>query len=136
MKMNEPIGDAAYGPLFLRCTLGSYFVLAGMLKLENMEAFLKIIESISLIPKPLAMVIGVITPYLEVASGVMLIVGFCTTLAGLIMSLLLAIFVYLFGIYPKGSSELFNKDIILLASSVSLLFTGAGALSLDKFRKG
>jgi uncharacterized membrane protein YphA (DoxX/SURF4 family) len=82
------------------------------------------------------MVIGVITPYLEVVSGVMLIVGFCTTLAALIMSVLLSIFIYLFGIYPKGSSELFNKDIILLTASISLLFTGAGALSLDKFRKG
>jgi uncharacterized membrane protein YphA (DoxX/SURF4 family) len=136
MKMNEPIGDAAFGPLFLRVALGSYFVLAGLLKLENMEAFLKVIETIAFIPKPLAMIIGVLTPYLEVFSGVLLILGFCTTLSALIMSILLCGFIYLFGIYPKGSSELFNKDIILLAGSICLLFTGAGAISLDKFRKG
>ncbi len=34
MKMNEPIANGLYGPLFIRVTLGSYFVLAGMLKLD------------------------------------------------------------------------------------------------------
>ena len=135
MKMNEPIGDAAFGPLFLRCALGSYFVLAGMLKLENMEAFLKVTQSLALIPKPLTMVFGVITPYLEIASGILLILGFWTTLASIIISILLIGFIYLFGVYPKGSSELFNKDIILLAGAVCLMFTGAGAISMDKFRR-
>ena len=135
MKINEPVGDPAFGPMFLRLSLGAYFVLAGLLKLENMDSFLKVTSSIALLPKPLSLVMGVIMPYLEIFAGALLIIGFWTTLAASIATILLGTFIYLFGIYPKGSSELFNKDIILLAGSVCLLFTGAGAISIDKFRK-
>ena len=135
MKMNQPIGDVSFGPFLIRISLGSYFVLAGLLKLDNLDAFLQIVSSFSLLPKQLAIIVGGILPYLEVASGILLVLGFWTTLAGFMSSILLISFIYMFGIYPKGSTELFNKDIILLCASISLLYTGAGMLSVDNFRK-
>jgi uncharacterized membrane protein YphA (DoxX/SURF4 family) len=74
-------------------------------------------------------------PYFELAAGVLLIVGIWTTLAAMLTSLMLLSFVIAFGAFPKGGELLFNKDILLLAASVSLLYSGAGALSIDRFRK-
>lgn len=133
--MNQPIGDSSFGPFLIRVSLGSYFVLAGLLKLDNLDAFLQVVSTFSLLPKQLAIIVGGILPYMEVVSGALLVLGFWTTLAGFMSSILLASFVYMFGIYPKGNTELFNKDIILLCASISLLYTGAGMLSIDNFRK-
>jgi uncharacterized membrane protein YphA (DoxX/SURF4 family) len=47
---------------------------------------------------------------------------------------MLSSFIFALKVFPNGN-YLFNKDIILLAGSVCIMFTGAGALSIDKFRR-
>ncbi len=133
--MNEPIGSASVGPLFIRLALGSYLVLAGLLKLDNLDAFINVVQSLSLFPKQIALVLATVVPYLEVASGALLVLGLWTTLSSGIVVLLLTGIIYIFGVFPKGSAELFNKDFILLAAAASLLYTGAGAASIDGIKK-
>ena len=133
--MNEPIGSASVGPLFIRLALGSYLVLAGLLKLDNLDAFINVVQSLSLFPKQIALVLATVVPYLEVASGALLVLGLWTTLSSGIVVLLLVGIIYIFGVFPKGSTELFNKDFILLAAAASLLYTGAGAASIDGIKK-
>ncbi len=133
--MNEPIGSATVGPLFIRLALGSYLVLAGLLKLDNLDAFVSVVQSFSIFPKQIALVIATVMPYLEVISGALLVLGLWTTLSSAIVVVLLAGIIYTFGVFPKGSTELFNKDFILLAAAASLLYTGAGAVSIDSMKK-
>lgn len=135
MKMNEPIGNAMYGPLLIRVTLGAYFILAGLQKYEQHEQFIREVQKFDILPPQLAVLYGILLPYVEMLGGGLLVLGAWTTLAALISSLLLTSFVIAMGLYPTGRT-LFNKDVILLAASLSLLYSGAGALSIDRFRKG
>lgn len=134
IKMHEPLGDGAYGPLFLRVAIGSYFVLAALTKIGSMDTFIQGVKQLNILQPHGAMVFSVLLPYLEFAAGVLLILGFWTTLASIVASLLLCTFIYVFKIFPF-SSNVFNKDIIILAGTLCLMYTGAGAFSIDKFRR-
>ncbi|MBX7144695.1 MAG: DoxX family protein [Oligoflexia bacterium] len=132
--MNEPIGNPIWGPFLIRMTLGLYFMLAGYAKLDNIPGFIKEVESFQILPPHLATLYGILLPYMEILGGTLLVIGIWTTLAAFVISLMLLSFVMAFGVFPKGG-YLFNKDVLLLAASISLLYSGAGAMSIDRFRK-
>lgn len=134
MKLNEPIGNPLYAPFFVRVTLGAYFVLAGFAKLEDLPSFIAEVQGFNMLPSHLATLFAILLPYLEIIAGALLVLGMWTTLAAMITSMLLAAFVWAFGLFPNRP-DLFNKDLILLAASVSVLYSGAGAFSIDRFRK-
>lgn len=134
MKLHEPIGSSLFAPFFVRCAIGAYFVLAGLAKIDIIPQFIDQVKEFGILPSHLAVLYGILNPYTEIAVGVLLIVGFWTTLAGIISSLLLLSYIIALGTFP-ASSHVFNKDIVLLAGTLSLLFSGAGAFSIDRFRK-
>ena len=134
IKLTEPVGDISYAGMFARIPLGLYFIVAGFQKVGNPAAFAEEVRKFSIIPDHLATVYGVLLPYLEIASGGLLVLGAWTTLAAIMSSLLLLSFIIAIGVYPNGR-PLFNKDIILLGISLSLLFSGGGRMSVDRFRK-
>lgn len=135
MKLSEPIGNQAWAPFFIRVALGSWLVLAGLAKLDDLPGFVQQVKQLKILPDHLATLYALSLPYLEVAIGSLLVVGIWSTLSAILASLLVASFLYFFGIFP-GRGMLFNKDVLLFAGAVSLLFSGAGAVSIDKFRKG
>ena len=134
MKLSEPIGNPNYAPLFIRIALGIYFVLAGLAKFEHLQQFIAEVQSFELAPEHVSTLFAILLPYVEVAAGGLLVLGMWTTLAAVVTTFLLACFVYAFGLFPTRP-DLFNKDIILLAASLSVLYSGAGAISVDGFRK-
>lgn len=135
MKMHEPVANSIYGPLILRATLGVYFFLAGITKLDNMDAFVQVVRNVKILPPNLALVYAILLPYFEVFVGILLVLGIWTTLAAILASAMLVSYIVAIGMFPHQGSELFNKDVILLAGTLSLLFTGSGAMSVDRFRK-
>jgi len=135
MKMNEPIGNGLYGPLFIRLTLGSYFILAGLLKLDQPPgAFVEEIRAFGILKEPLVTLYGTLLPYLEIGAGALMILGFFTTLAAITTTLLLISYLIAFKLFPTHP-HLFNKDFVLLGASLSLLWSGGGYYSVDNFRK-
>jgi uncharacterized membrane protein YphA (DoxX/SURF4 family) len=140
MKLYEPIGKDVIGPFLIRVVLGGYFLIAGLIKIDYLEAFVQQVKGFELLPGNLSAAYATLLPFLEVLTGVFLIGGFWTTLAAGTASLLLISFIIAFGILPYAGTPfgeyLFNKDLILLAASVSLMYTGGGALSIDRFRRG
>lgn len=140
MKLYEPIGKDVFGPFLIRVVLGSYFLIAGLIKIDYLEAFVHQVQGFDLIPKNLSAAYATLLPFLEVITGAFLIGGFWTTLAAGSASVLLVSFIIAFGVLPYGGMPfgeyLFNKDLILLAASVSLMYTGGGAMSIDRFRRG
>ena len=135
MKMNEPVGNSMYGPLFIRLSLGSYFILAGLTKLENPTAFVNEVQKFNILREPLATLYGILLPYVEILSGMLLLLGLWTTLAAILSSLMLLSFAIALKFFPEPGSHLFNKDVILLGASMSLLWSGPGFFSIDYFRK-
>ena len=133
IKFNAPIGDSKWGPFFIRLALGAYFVLAGLSKFKNLHGFVEEVQKFGILPPDIALLYGVSLPYIEVLAGVLLVIGFWTTLGALLASLMLTSFIIAIGPFP-GATKLFNKDFILLAASISLLYTGGGANSVDRFR--
>lgn len=134
MKMTDPVGDALYAPLFIRLALGSYFCLAGLAKIDQIPAFIQEVQRFHILPDQFATVFGIMLPYAEIVVGGMLVTGMWTTLAAILSGLMLVSFIYAFG-FIAGNGQLFNKDVILLAAAVSIMFSGAGAFSIDRFRK-
>jgi uncharacterized membrane protein YphA (DoxX/SURF4 family) len=134
IKMTEPLGNPMYAPFFVRISIGGYFLLAGLMKLDRIPAFIKEVQAFDILPYHLATVYAILLPYTEVVVGSMLLLGSWTTLAAMLASSMLFSFVLALGIFPN-SGGLYNKDLILLAGSLSLLFSGSGALSVDRFRK-
>ena len=134
MSLSRPIWPAQFGGFFIRIPLGLYFLLAGRLKFENLQAFVNNVKEYKVLPADLAILYGVVVPYVEVAVGVLLIIGFFTTITSVVSSLLLISYIYAVGIFPPGQS-LFSKDLILLGANLSLLSIGPGLLSIDRFRQ-
>jgi uncharacterized membrane protein YphA (DoxX/SURF4 family) len=134
MKINEPIGPAKWAPFFIRASLGLYFVLAGLGKLEVLAAFIEQVKGFGVLPANLASLYGTLLPYAEIFIGACLLLGLWTTLMGLLASLLLVSFIFAFGFFP-GGHDLFNKDVILLAASLSLMYSGPGVYGSDNLRR-
>ena len=132
MKMHEPIGNPLYAGLLLRVPLGLFFVLAGLMKLKDPAAFVQVVHNYKVIPEPFSTLYGILLPYIEVGAGALLIIGMWTTLAASLCSLMLLSFLIAIGLRDH---QPFNKDILLLAVSLSLLYSGPGGWSIDRFRK-
>lgn len=134
MKLADPVGNSLYAPLFIRCALGMYFILEGNIILSDHDAFIRDIHGLQMLTAHSATLVGILLPYLEITAGILLVTGLWTILGAFLISVVLATFILALGIFPKQGTP-FNKDIILLAASLSLLYSGAGAFSIDLFRK-
>lgn len=134
MKIDEPIGQAAYGPLFIRVTLGGYFILAGLAKIPLLDGFINQVKGFGVAPENVTAVYATLLPYMEIFVGSALLMGLWTTLAGILGAILLLTFVIGFGIFT-GEYAVFNKDLILAGAAASLLYSGPGAYSVDNVRK-
>lgn len=134
IKINEPLGPSGNGPLILRLVLGAYFTMAGLSKLKMMSAFIAQVKTFGVLPPNAVELYAVLLPYIEIFIGGCFIIGLWTTLAGILASLLLGSFVVAFGVFPGGMG-IFNKDIVLLAAVVGLMYTGPGFYSFDNIRR-
>lgn len=132
MKLNQPIGRSEYASLIVRVPLGLYFIMAGLLKLNDVNVFIEVVKSYNLLSGNVATLVGILIPYLEIGVGGLMILGLWTTLAGILASVLLSSYIYAIGLSVE---DLFNKDFILLGVAVSLLFSGPGAFSIDGIKK-
>ena len=133
MKPSEPIGNPAWGAFFVRVAVGCFFVLKGLNEIQHVPIAVSGGGLLRNLPPHVNTLLGILIPYLEIAAGALLVVGFWTIIGAMCASLIALFFVYAVGVFPRGA-QLLNQDLVLLAGSISLLYTGAGAFSVDKFR--
>ncbi len=122
------------GPFFLRMTLAVTFFYHGMQKAfgwfggEGWTATIEAWTAVDGISLPYMVVAILIVLELIIAAG--LFFGFLTRLAGLAVVLLMV--GAIFYIHGGASYEEIEYPILLLASGLTLVFTGGGSLSLDR----
>jgi uncharacterized membrane protein YphA (DoxX/SURF4 family) len=76
-----------------RLVLGAVLVVAGALKIDDPETSRQAVAAYELLPKSLEQPVGWGLPFLEVAIGLLLIVGYGTRIAALVGGLLMLLFI-------------------------------------------
>ncbi|MDR0489423.1 MAG: DoxX family protein [Propionibacteriaceae bacterium] len=79
--------------LVARLVLGTVLVVAGALKVGNLNGSVHATAAYQLIPYEAARIVGFILPFAEIALGIMLIIGFFTRAMGLFGALMMLAFI-------------------------------------------
>lgn len=135
MDISKPIGDSAYGPFIIRVVIGAYLFIVGLAPMDDIPGFVEGIKKMYHFSDGVSMMIGSTFPYVCMFTGFFLIIGMWTTLTAMFACAVFAFGIYGFGLTPSEYAP-FNRDIMVLAGCVSLMYTGAGFFSIDSFRKG
>jgi uncharacterized membrane protein YphA (DoxX/SURF4 family) len=89
--------------LAVRIVIGGIFIYASIDKIINPESFTRIIHNYRLFPPSLINIIAIVTPWIELVSGVFLIIGFKYKGANLIIfGMLIAFIIALTISYARG----------------------------------
>ncbi|MBS1516298.1 MAG: DoxX family protein [Bacteroidetes bacterium] len=121
-------GDASFGLLLIRLTLGGIFLVAGASKLLHLEEFIKAVKGMGVLPENIAFIFGFILPFIEVIFGALYIIGFFTPITSFVLSMLLVSFL----ITLKNDAEIpFTYNWVFLACTLCTMFSGAGLISFD-----
>ncbi|HMO02673.1 MAG TPA: DoxX family protein [Oligoflexia bacterium] len=141
-KLSKPMGDPAFAPFILRVSLGLYLVLAGRLKIDTVQEFVKVVKDVSGFPDHLAIVYATSLPYIQIFAGALLILGLWTTLGALLSSYALITTFLIFAAptfkadYQKWYGDMtLLKELVVVVASLSILYSGSGAFSFDRLRK-
>ena len=94
MKLHEPIGAQVWAGFFIRMSLGYYLLVQGSAHLNKIDEIVQKVKSFNMVPEHLAQLYGCLLPFLAVATGIMLILGFWTTLAAIVSSVMIASVIY------------------------------------------
>ena len=137
---------ALFGPTVLRLAVGAVFAAHGAQKLFGLwggggvTGTAAFFAQLGLHPAyPLAMLVG----FVELGGGVLLIAGALTlaTAAVLSINMLVAVWTvhlssgfFLNWTLAPGQGHGYEFNLALVAALVSLMFTGPGALSIDRYR--
>lgn len=139
----KPVSQAKlenHFPLGARLLIAPIFLASGVLKMTNWEFFLGYTESTGL---PFASVALGVSVVVELVAGTMLIVGYRSRLASLVLALYLVpttfVFHQFWAVEPaQFSTELLNfaKNLAVVGGLVSVVGVGSGSVSVDSFRLG
>ncbi|WP_045742273.1 MauE/DoxX family redox-associated membrane protein [Actinoplanes rectilineatus] len=76
-----------------RAGLAAVWLIAGGLKVGDLAASARAVHAYQLMPYDVAKVVGAVQPFLEIALGVLLLIGLSTRLTAAISALLMTIFI-------------------------------------------
>jgi len=116
-------------PFILRVVAGFIFINLGILAFKNEKE--RWLVSLSTIKMPNPKMAVKIFGGIEIVGGIMFILGFYTQIAALILALLTFIESYIEYKDPAILKRNLVFYIMLLAITLSLLFSGAGAFAID-----
>jgi len=133
MLLGKPVWSANYTGLLIRVPLAAYFLITGYFIIQNLAPFIDAVRQLDFfLPNKLAILYAAILPYLQLATGSLLLIGLWTNAVAIVAALIFLSYIVVNGVFPYPEApEIFNKDIILLFASLTLLACGAGAFSID-----
>lgn len=137
MKLDQPIGNAGWAGTIIRLALGCYLLSKGLDELPKPIAEIHRLGPIKDIPPHVSRLVATLLPYFEVVSGGLLIAGFWTILGAILATMASIVLIGISGTFPPNPQpHIPNKELLILAASVSMLYLGGGFVSIDKFRSG
>lgn len=78
--------------LVFRLVLGSVLLVAGLLKYQHLDKSQMAVRAYELLPIALANFLGIVLPYLEIAVGILLIIGAAVRVSAIISGILMVAF--------------------------------------------
>jgi uncharacterized membrane protein YphA (DoxX/SURF4 family) len=121
-------GDASFGLLLIRLTLGSVFLIAGASKVLHLQEFITSVQKMGVLPENVAFIFGFMLPFVEMLFGALYIIGFLTPVTSFVLSMLLVSFL----VTLKNDAEIpFTYNWVFLACTICTMFSGAGIISFD-----
>lgn len=128
-KARSNIAFQSIGIFLIRFSVGLLFLLAGAKKILNLQEFIKSVQESGQMNDTIAFVLAFILPFMEMFFGGLYIIGLFTPVTSFFIACMSVSFLFVLG---TGHYELpFSYNFIILACSVSTLFTGAGLISFD-----
>jgi putative oxidoreductase len=136
--------------LAFRLIVGGVFVWSGLLKAVHPLDFAQNVENYQLLPRLLSLVVGLALPWVEMAAGLLLVLGLFRRGAALAAAGLLGAFIILISVTivrgldlscgcfgslsGKVGWTLLAQDVVLLAMAVNILLSPPAHFSLDSAR--
>lgn len=121
--------SSSVGILFIRVALGSMFLFAGAGKILDLQGFIRSVQDTGQMNETAAFILAFILPFMEMIFGGLFIIGLFTPIASFFIACMTVSFLLVLGF---GHEELpFSYNIVFLAASVAVMFTGAGLISFD-----
>jgi len=138
--------------LVFRVALGAIFVYASLAKIADPHGFAKMIDNYHLLPESLINITALVLPWLELLTGMALILGTRIEGAATIIGAMLVVFIVAVGISiargvdidcgcfsttgrgRKVGIGLVLQDLGMLVMAIYILINGAGRWALDKAR--
>ncbi|HZM76173.1 MAG TPA: MauE/DoxX family redox-associated membrane protein [Candidatus Limnocylindrales bacterium] len=139
--------------LLARLGLAAVFLTAGGLKVTDLDASGRAVVAYELMPPDVAMTVGAVQPLVEIALGMLLLLGLATRLAACISAALLVVFISGIvsawarglnidcgcfsqgGNLPAGQTPDYLpeilRDVVFLAMAIFLIIFPASRFSLD-----
>ncbi len=130
-------GSSSFGLLLIRFSIGSIFLLAGAKKAMDVEAFINYVKGLEILPANLAFISGFILPFAEMLFGALFLIGFFTPLTSLALSFMTVGFIGISAVFHTENQlytiPVYGFYFVILACTLTTLFSGAGIISLDVF---
>jgi len=119
----------SFGIFLIRLTVGLLFLMAGAMKVLNLQDFIESVRQTGQMNDTLSFILAFILPFMEMFFGGLFIIGLFTPVAGFFFFFMTVSFLFVLG---TGHPELpFSYNFVILACSIAVMFTGAGLISFD-----
>ena len=141
-----------YTALIGRILLGAIFIYAGVSKILNPDQFAQAVMNYRIVPLVSVNLFAIVLPWLELVSGILLLVGLFSGGSIVMITLLMALFLGAIGTALLRGLDIscgcfstdgvykitilyFIRDLVLFALALQVLFYNRGILSMDTLRK-
>lgn len=131
-KFLERLHNSDLAILFLRIAIGIVFISAGWMKISGIEGVIGFFGAFGIAPA-----FAYIVAYSEFIGGILILLGLLTRYAGIVLAIVML--VAIFKVHIANGFSLANNGyeytLVLLLSSLALVFQGAGKYALGKVLK-
>lgn len=115
---------AHLAPVLLRLALGAVFTAHGLAKLMHRAATAAFFAKVGI---PLPHAAGALVGWVESAGGILLLVGYGTTLIAVLLAIVMLVAIVAVKL-PRGFVDGWELEFTLLMGALTLMLTGAGSL--------
>jgi putative oxidoreductase len=126
MKSKFSMSCKEWGMFILRLVVGAVFIAHGWSKLQNLPMIVGFFGSLGLAP-----FFAYLVAWTEFVSGIALLVGIFTRLAGYLVAIVMVCAIY-FAKFKMGFLGGYELELTLLASALALAWNGPGKVSVAK----